>query len=129
MKVGKVKITTPTIISFVLAEHWPSSSFVARSLGCVALHTYVKRPTAKLIASLKYESLEDTLLTLDELKVCICGTVSQKSQCWIHGSELFVESLLPWNLDRAHLDLYFIIGDRNSRHIFRSAILQRDFES
>ena len=40
---------------------------------------------------------------------------------------MFVESLLPWNLDRAYLDLYFIISDKNSRHIFRSAILQRDF--
>ena len=108
MEVGTVKITTPTIISFVLAEHWPAASFVARSLGCVALHTYVERPTPELISSLKHGGLEDTLLTLDELKGCIRGTVSQKSQCWIHGSELFVELLLPWILDHAHLDLYFL---------------------
>ena len=127
MEVGTVKITTPTIISFVLAEHWPAASFVARSLGCVALHTYVERPTPELISSLKHGGLEDTLLTLDELKGCIRGTVSQKSQCWIHGSELFVESLLPWILDHAHLDLYFIISDRHSRHILRSDILQHDF--
>jgi len=37
VEVGTVKITTSTTIAFVLAEHWPSASLVARSLGCVAV--------------------------------------------------------------------------------------------
>ena len=43
------KITPPTTIAFVLAEYWPSASFVARSLGCSALHTYVERSMAELV--------------------------------------------------------------------------------
>ena len=42
-----MKITMSTTIAFVLAEHWPSASFVARSLGCSALHTYVERTTSE----------------------------------------------------------------------------------
>ena len=122
-----VKITPPTTIAFVLAEYWPSASFVARSLGCSELHTYVERSTVELVDSLKQGGLEDSLLSMEELQDCILATAPRRAQCWIHGSETFVESVLPWLCKHSHLDMYFVISDSSGRQKLKSAILQRDF--
>jgi hypothetical protein len=127
VEVGTVKITTSTTIAFVLAEYWPSASFVARSLGCAALHTYVERPTPELIESLKHGGLVDPILSLEEVQECIRATTACRAQCWIHGSESFVEALLPWILEHVHLDMYFIISDSSGRQKLKNEILQRDF--
>jgi len=125
--VGAVKITPPTTIAFVLAEHWPLALFVARSLGCSALHTYVERPTPELVDSLKHGGLEDSLLSLEELQECILAMASRRAQCWIHGSEIFVEYLLLWICEHPHLDMYFVISDSSGKQKLKSAILQHDF--
>lgn len=65
-----MKLTTT---AFVFAEHWPSASFVARSLGCFALHTYVKQTTPDLRESLKHGGLEDPVLSISEIQ-CILAT-------------------------------------------------------
>jgi len=127
VEVGMVKITPPTTTAFVLAEYWPLASFVARSLGCSELHTYVERSTVELVDSLKQGGLEDSLLSMEELQDCILATASRRAQCWIHGSETFVESLLPWICKHSHLDMYFVISDSSGRQKLKSAILQRDF--
>lgn len=105
VEVGTVKRTRPTTIAFVLAEHWPSASFVARSLGCSALHTYVERTTSDLIDSLKHGGLEGSLLSLEAIQECILATAPRRAKCWVHGSEAFVESLLPWIREHFHLDM------------------------
>ena len=69
----------------------------------------------------------DPILSLEEVQECIRATTACRAQCWIHGSESFVEALLPWILEHVHLDMYFIISDSSGRQKLKNEILQRDF--
>jgi len=62
-----VKITKPTTLAFIFSEHWPSGSFVAKSLGVTKVYTYVHRASLGFQEPLRHGGLGETLSSLEAM--------------------------------------------------------------
>lgn len=75
----------------------------------------MQQTTPEVRESLKHGRLEDPVLSLEDIEECILATAPRRAQCWIHGTEAFVKSLLPWIGVQQHFEMYFIISDSSGR--------------
>jgi len=62
VEVGTVKLTKPTTLVFIFSEHWPSGSFVAKSLGVTRVYTNVQWASLGFEESLRHGGLGETCL-------------------------------------------------------------------
>ena len=73
----------------------------------------------------KVGAVNANLAKFDPRIKAVEGTANKAAK--IHGSEAFVEFLLPWICEQPHLDIYFIISDSSSQQKLKSISLQCDF--
>jgi len=122
-----VKVTEPTTLAFVFSEHWPSGTFIAKSLGVTEVQTYVQQASLGLEDSLIQGGLGETLSSLETISQRIIDFAPHRAKCWIHGSEFFVDFILPLIKDQVHLDVFFVISNSGGRTKISNEFLQSNF--